>query len=202
MMDVIQMSCVASTLHMCIIPVRYINNSFIKSTDLSNYLKGNWSQELERLQTKLQIQILNLIGTRVEPVTLGDFTSWLTSAFFLLQRIGGVALFGAALCCGLVFMLWLVCKLRSQHKHEKVAITQALVAIEQRASPEIWLSILNHFLAGLFCRVRPRSFSSYCHMVLWYPETGNFPHVQTNLRHGAQWPSGDRVTLWRVRLWH
>ena len=43
MMDVIQMSCVASTLHMCITPVRYINNSFIKSTDLSNYLKGNWS---------------------------------------------------------------------------------------------------------------------------------------------------------------
>ena len=55
MMDVIQMSCVASTLHMCITPARYINNSFIKSTDLSNYLKGNWSQELERLQTKLQI---------------------------------------------------------------------------------------------------------------------------------------------------
>ena len=46
MMNVIQMSCVASTLHMCIIPVRYTNNSFIKSTDLSNYLKGNWSQEL------------------------------------------------------------------------------------------------------------------------------------------------------------
>ena len=96
----------------------------------------------------------------------------------------GVALFGAALCCGLVFMLWLVCKLRSQHKRDKVTLTQALVAIEQRASPEIWLSILNHFLAGLFCRVRPRSFSSYCHTALWYPETGNFPHAQTNLRHG------------------
>jgi hypothetical protein len=43
MMDVIQMSCVASTPHVCITPIRYINNSFIKSTDLSNYLKGNWS---------------------------------------------------------------------------------------------------------------------------------------------------------------
>jgi hypothetical protein len=71
-------------------------------------------------------------------------------------------------------------------KHDKVAITQALVAIEQGASPEIWLSILIHFLAGLFCRVRPRSFSSYCHIVLRYPETGNFPHAQSNLRHGAQ----------------
>jgi hypothetical protein len=81
MMDVIQMSSVASTLHVCITPIRYIKNSFIKSTDLSNYLKGNWSQERERLQTKLQIQILNLNATRVEPVTLGDFTFWLTSAF-------------------------------------------------------------------------------------------------------------------------
>ena len=40
MMDVIQMSCVTSILHVCITPVRYINDSFIRSTDLSNYLKG------------------------------------------------------------------------------------------------------------------------------------------------------------------
>jgi hypothetical protein len=60
MMDVIQMSCVASTPYMCITPVRYINNSFTKSKDLSNYLKGNLLQELERLQKKLQIQILNI----------------------------------------------------------------------------------------------------------------------------------------------
>nr|BAE38306.1 unnamed protein product [Mus musculus] len=31
-----------------------------QSLDLSNYLKGNWSQELDRLHTELQIQILNL----------------------------------------------------------------------------------------------------------------------------------------------
>jgi hypothetical protein len=51
-------------------------------------------------------------------------------------------MFGAALYCGLVFMLWLVFKLRSQQKRDKVAITQALVATEQGASPEIWLSML------------------------------------------------------------
>ena len=144
MMDVIQMSCVASTLHMCITPVRYINNSFIKSTDLSNYLKGNWSQELESLQMKLQIQILNFNGTRVEPVTLGDFTSWLTSAFSYFKEWVGVILFGAAICCGLVFMLWLVCKFRTQQKRDKVIITQALLAIENGASPKIRLSMLKN----------------------------------------------------------
>ena len=144
MMDVIQMSCVASTLHVCITPIRYINDSFIKSTDLSNYLKGNWSQELESLQTKLQIQILNLNGTRVEPVTLGEFTSWLTSAFSYFKEWVGVILFGAAICCGLVFMLWLVCKFRTQQKCDKVIITQALLAIENGTSPVVWLSVLKN----------------------------------------------------------
>ena len=111
--------------------VRYISDSFIKSTDLSNHLNGYWSQELERLQTQLQIQILNLNGTRVEPVTLGDYTSWLVSVFYYFKEWEGTILFGAALCCGIVFMLWLVCKLRSQEKCDKVVITQALVAIEK-----------------------------------------------------------------------
>lgn len=136
------MSCVASTSHVCITPNKYINNSFIKSTDLSNYLKGNWSQDLERLQTRLQIQILNLNGTRVEPVILKD--SWLTSAFYYFKEWVGVILFGAAICCGLVFMLWLVCKFRTQQKHDKVIITQALLAIENGTSPEIWLSMLKN----------------------------------------------------------
>ena len=33
MMDVIQMSCVASTPHVCTTPIRYINDSFLRSTD-------------------------------------------------------------------------------------------------------------------------------------------------------------------------
>ena len=96
------------------------------------------------MQTKLQIQILNLNGTRVEPVTLGDFTSWLTSAFSYIKEWVGVILFGAAICCGLVFMLWLVCKFRTQQKRDKVITTQALLAIENSSSPEIWLSMLKN----------------------------------------------------------
>ena len=46
------------------------------------------------------------------------------------QEWVGVILFGAAICCGLVFMLWLVCKFRTQQKRDKVIITQALLAIE------------------------------------------------------------------------
>ena len=96
------------------------------------------------MSTVLQMQILNLNGTRVEPVTLGDFTSWLTSAFSYFKEWVGVILFGAAICCGLVFMLWLVCKFRTQQKRDKVIITQALLAIENGSSPEIWLSMLKN----------------------------------------------------------
>jgi hypothetical protein len=80
----------------------------------------------------------------VEPVTLGDFTSWLTSAFSYFKEWVGVILFGAIICCGLVFMLWLVCKFRTQQKRDKVIITQALLAIENSASPEVWLSMLKN----------------------------------------------------------
>ena len=42
-------------------------------------------------------------------------------------------------------------------------------------------------LAGLFCWVCARSFSNYCHTASRYPEMGNFPRAQSNLRHGARW---------------
>lgn len=96
------------------------------------------------MQTRLQIQILNVNGTRVEPVTLGDFTSWLTSAFSYFKEWVGVILFGAAIWCGLVFMLWLVYKFRTQQKCDNVIITQALLAIENGASPAVWLSMLKN----------------------------------------------------------
>jgi hypothetical protein len=56
----------------------------------------------------------------------------------------GVILFDAAICCELVFMLWLVCKFRTQQKRDKVIITQALLAVENATSPEVWLSMLKN----------------------------------------------------------
>lgn len=51
-------------------------------------------------------------------------------------------MFGAVLCCGIVFILWLVCKLRTQNKRDKVVIAQALTALEQGVSTDIWLTML------------------------------------------------------------
>lgn len=48
------------------------------------------------------------------------------------------------LCCGLVFLLWLICRLKAQTQRDKVVIAQALVALEQGAAPDIWLSMLKN----------------------------------------------------------
>jgi hypothetical protein len=66
----------------------------------------------------------------------------MSPAFSYFKEWVGVGLFGTALCCGLLLILWLVCKLRSQQRCDKVVIPQALAAIEQGTSPEIWLSML------------------------------------------------------------
>jgi hypothetical protein len=82
----------------------------------------------------------------VEPVTLGDFTSWLTSAISYFKEWVRMVLFCAAICCGLVFMLWLVCIFRTEQKSDKVIITQVLLAVEniENTSPEVWLSMLKN----------------------------------------------------------
>jgi hypothetical protein len=65
-----------------------------------------------------------------------SLSSWISSAFSYYKEWVGVVLFGAVICRGLVFMLWLVCKLRTQQNRDKVVIAQALAAIVQGASPE------------------------------------------------------------------
>ena len=75
----------------------------------------------------------------------------------------GVGLFGVATCCGLVFMLWLVCKLRTQQNRDKVIIAQALAAIEQGASPEIWLSMLKTKMAFEFSVIASHGFVDPLH---------------------------------------
>jgi hypothetical protein len=48
-----------------------------------------------------------------------------------------VILFGDTLCCGLVLLLWLVCKLKAQTRRDKVVIAQALAALKHGAPPDI-----------------------------------------------------------------
>jgi hypothetical protein len=45
---------------------------------------------VEQLSRELLLQIARLYGTRLDPVTLGDFTSWITNAFSFFKEWAGM----------------------------------------------------------------------------------------------------------------
>lgn len=112
------------------------------SKDLSQYLSGNWSEGFDSLLDDLRGSIAVINSTRVYLSLAARFSTWISSAFSYFKEWAGVGLFGAALCCGLVFIFWMVCRLKAQSKRDKLVVAQALAALEQGASPDIWLAML------------------------------------------------------------
>ena len=141
-----QLGCERKLGALCITSVQYEN--FTRAANLSRqlslYLAGNWSEGFDETLEALRAAVLRINSTRVDLSLTEGLSSWISSAFSYFKEWVGVGLFGVATCCGLVFMLWLVCKLRTQQTNDKVVIAQALAAIEQGASPEIWLSMLKN----------------------------------------------------------
>ena len=46
-------------------------------------------------------------------------------------------LFGVAVYGGVLLLLWMICKLKAQTRRDRMVVTQALVALEHGASPNI-----------------------------------------------------------------
>uniref|UniRef100_A0A8C6GQH3 Envelope glycoprotein n=1 Tax=Mus spicilegus TaxID=10103 RepID=A0A8C6GQH3_MUSSI len=134
-----QLGCERKLGALCITSVQYENftRAANLSRQLSMYLTENWSEGFDETLDALRTAVLTINSTRVDLSLAEGLSSWISSAFSYFKEWVGVILFGAALCCGIVFVL-----LRSQQKRDKVVITQALVTIEQGASPEIWLCML------------------------------------------------------------
>ena len=143
--SLIQVGCISQMKHMCITPLRFIDAGN-KSKRLGDYLAGNWSREAEQLIQQQLVQIAELNGTRVDPVTLKELTSWLTSVLTFFKEWVGVGLFGALICLGVFLCLWLLCRLRAQQARDKAVIIQALAAIDQGVSPKVWLASLKRDL--------------------------------------------------------
>ncbi|XP_058442231.1 uncharacterized protein LOC131425033 isoform X1 [Marmota monax] len=139
--DLVHLGCVDQRAHLCITSVRF-NDSRNASRIIGEYLSGTWSMEAENLIQSQPTQIAVLNSSRVEPVTLGQFTSWLSSAFSFFKEWVGVGIFGAMCCFGVVLCLWLLCRLRAHHSQEKAMIVQAFAALENGISPQIWLAHL------------------------------------------------------------
>jgi hypothetical protein len=117
------MSCVLSLKGLCITPLQAnFSQSLEQSRLLCEYLKGNWLAKAEQLSKKLLLQIAKLNGTRLDPVILGDFTSWITIAFSFFKEWVGILAWGAAVLLGCVFCIWLLCRLKREHAQHKAVV--------------------------------------------------------------------------------
>lgn len=139
--NIAQVGCIGNHKHMCITPVRY-EEAKNQSHLISAFLAGNWSLEAEKMMNQQLLQIAILNDTRVEPVTLSQFSSWLTSAFSYFKEWVGVGIFGCICFAGICLCLWFICKLRVRQAREKAVLIQAVLAIEQGVSPSVWLANL------------------------------------------------------------
>ncbi|EDL81071.1 rCG31065, partial [Rattus norvegicus] len=114
------------------------------SKEISNYLKGNWSMKVEQLSRQLLMQIAVLNNTRMEPITFGDFTTWITNAFSFFKEWAGMFAWGAIVLLGCGICLWLFCCLQREHARHQAIVYQAMAAIESGASPNIWPAYLKN----------------------------------------------------------
>ncbi|KAL6074150.1 hypothetical protein STEG23_025633 [Scotinomys teguina] len=108
----IQIGCIAKLKHMCVTPLRY-EDAGNESRRMASYLAGNWTRDIELLMSQQLLQIAALNETRVEPISLGDFTDWFSSAFSFFKEWVGVGIFGAICFFGVVLSLWFLCRLRA-----------------------------------------------------------------------------------------
>ena len=51
---------------------------------------------------------------------------------------------GAVVLLGCVFCIWLLCQLKREHAQYKAVVYQALMAIKDGASPNVWLASLKN----------------------------------------------------------
>ncbi|KAL6084267.1 hypothetical protein STEG23_000770 [Scotinomys teguina] len=141
----VQIRCIAKLKHMCVTPLRF-DEAGNESRMIASYLAGNWTRDAELLMSQQLLQIAALNETRVEPISLGDFTDWLSSAFSFFKEWVGVGIFGAICCFGIVLSLWFLCRLRARQARDKAVIIQALAALDHGVSPQVWLASLKEDL--------------------------------------------------------
>ncbi|XP_073087438.1 endogenous retrovirus group K member 7 Env polyprotein-like [Manis javanica] len=139
-----QLGCERKYRALCITSIQYENftRAANLSRDLSQYLSGNWSQDFDGTLEELRREIIHINSTRLDISVAEGLSSWFLRALSHVKEWAGMAGMGVFLLGGLMLLLWLLCRLRNQHKQDKVILAQALMAIDVGASPQVWLNML------------------------------------------------------------
>ncbi|XP_057355427.1 uncharacterized protein LOC130683210 [Manis pentadactyla] len=139
-----QLGCEQKFRALCITSVQYENftRAANLSRDLSRYLSGNWFQDFDGTLEELRREIIHINSTRIDISVATGLSSWFHRALSHVKEWAGMAGMGVVMLGGLMLLLWLLCRLRTQQRRDKVVIAQALLAVEMGASPQVWLNIL------------------------------------------------------------
>ncbi|XP_073071484.1 uncharacterized protein [Manis javanica] len=139
-----QLGCERKYRALCITSIQYKNftRAANLSRNLSQYLSGNWSQDFDGTLEELRREIIHINSTRLDISVAEGLSSWFLRALSHVKEWAGMAGMGVFLLGGLMLLLWLLCRLRNQHKQDKVILAQALMEIDVSASPQVWLNML------------------------------------------------------------
>ena len=137
--QIAQLGCEQKFPGLCVTSIQYekFTRAANLSKSLSQYMLQNWTAEFEQTLRELRLAIIQVNSTRLDLSLTKGLPNWISSALSFFKEWVTVGLFGDTLCCGLVLLLWLVCKLKAQTRRDKVVIAQALAALEHGASPDI-----------------------------------------------------------------
>ena len=140
-----QLGCERKFRALCITSIQYENftRAANLSRSLSQYLSGNWSQDFDGTLEELRQEITHINSTRLDISVAKGLSSWFHRALSHVKEWAGMAGMGVFMLGGLMLLLWLLCRLRAQHRQDKVILAQALMAVDIGASPQVWLNMLN-----------------------------------------------------------
>lgn len=144
--EVAQLGCQWRLPGLCVTSVPFVNGSHAAnlSRQLSSYLLGNWTKEFDELQQDLRIAIVQINSTRVDPSIAHSMTDWIKTAAASIKEWAGVGVLLSLLCGGLVLALFCLYRIRQRAAQDRVIIRQALLALQEGASPQAWLTMLNN----------------------------------------------------------
>lgn len=89
--QLVQLGCEKKLGALCITCVQYENftRAAKLSRQLSLYLPGNWSEKFDETLESLRTAVLAINSIQVDLSLMEGLSSWISSVFFLLQRMGG-----------------------------------------------------------------------------------------------------------------
>lgn len=129
------LGCVSSYTGLCVssIPFNNFSRAANLSRQLGHLLNTNWSSKLEELTAQLRLEIMNVSSMSQSAMTVFD----------AVKAWSGVGVMGVIVIAGLLLLGRAICSVRRQQLQDRRVLLQAMAALEEGVSPNIWLQMLD-----------------------------------------------------------